>query len=81
MASKVSLLVARLLIEAGGQIHINDPSAAGGHSVSLWGWIYPHVFAHGQSTNNTSLAFALCYVALCFLPNLLLWRKRIFLKV
>ena len=73
--------VSELLIEAGSQIHLNDPSAASGHPVSLWGWIYPHIFSHGQSTNNTSLAFALCYVALCFLPNLLLWRKRIFLKV
>ncbi len=73
--------VSELLIEAGGLMHINDPAATGGRPVSLWGWIYQHLFARGQSTNNTSLAFALCYVALCFLPNLLLWRKRIFLKV
>ncbi len=48
---------------------------------TAWGWIYNHLFARGHSTNNTSLAFALTFVALCFLPNLLLWRKRIFLKV
>ncbi len=73
--------VSELLIEAGGLIHIQDPAAPGGRPVSFWGWVYQHLFAHGQSTKNTSLAFALCYVALCFLPNLLLWRKRIFLKV
>ena len=73
--------VSELLIEAGGLFHIHDSAAPGGRQVSLWGWIYQHLFAHGDSTKNTSLAFALCYVALCFLPNLLLWRKRIFLKV
>ena len=73
--------VSELLIEAGGLVHISDPSAADGRPVSLWGWVYPHIFAHGYSTDNTSLAFALSYVALCFLPNLLLWRNRIFLKV
>ncbi len=73
--------VSELLIEAGGLISIHDASSASGRPFSLWGWIYLHLFSHGQSTNNTSLAFALCYVALCFLPNLLLWRKRIFLKV
>ncbi len=73
--------VSELLIEAGGLIHFSGPSAPDGRVVSLWSWVYQHIFAQGNSTNNTSLAFALCYVALCFLPNLLLWRKRIFLKV
>ena len=48
---------------------------------TAWGWIYRHLFSRGVSTDNTSLAFALAFVALCFLPNLLLWRKRIFLKI
>ena len=73
--------VSELLIEAGGLIHLHDSYAPGGRPLSLWTWSYLHLFSHGQSTNNTSLAFALCYVALCFLPNLLLWRKRVFLKV
>ncbi len=29
----------------------------------------------------TSLAFAIAFVAVCFIPNWLLWRKRIFLKI
>lgn len=73
--------VSELLIEAGGLLHFSDASAIDGRPVSLWGWIYQHIFTHGHSTSNTSLAFALSYVAICFLPNLLLWRKRIFLKV
>ncbi len=73
--------VSELLIEAGGMVHVNDSSALNGMPVSLWGWVYQHIFSHGQSTKNTSLAFALSYVVLCFLPNLILWRKRVFLKV
>ena len=52
-----------------------------GQPVTAWFWIYHHLFAFNGSTNNTSLAFALAFVALCFIPNLLLWRKRIFLKI
>ena len=73
--------VSELLIEAGSMIHMQGLGASSGRPLTLWGWIYWHIFSHGDSTKNTSLAFALCYVALCFLPNLLLWRKRIFLKV
>jgi predicted acyltransferase len=52
-----------------------------GQPVTAWFWIYHHLFAFNGSTNNTSLAFALAFVAVCFIPNLLLWRKRIFLKI
>ena len=73
--------VSELLIEAGGLFRIHDSSASDSRPATLWGWIYNHFIAQGHSTNNTSLVFALCYVMLCFLPNLLLWRKRVFLKV
>jgi predicted acyltransferase len=49
--------------------------------VTTWFWAYHHLFARHDSTNITSLAFALAFVAVCFIPNWLLWRKRIFLKV
>ena len=52
-----------------------------GQPVTAWFWIYHHLFAFNGSTNDTSLAFALAFVAICFIPNLLLWRKRIFLKI
>ncbi len=48
---------------------------------SLWALYYQHVFARHASTNWTSLAFAISIVLLCFLPNWLLWRRRIFLKI
>jgi predicted acyltransferase len=52
-----------------------------GQPVTAWFWIYHHLFAFNGSTKNTSLAFAIAFVAACFLPNLLLYRKRIFLKI
>ena len=49
--------------------------------ISAWQWTYVHLFARHGSTYITSLAFAICFVAVCFLPNWFLWRKKIFLKV
>jgi predicted acyltransferase len=49
--------------------------------VSAWLWTYLHLFARHNSTEITSLAFALAFTALCFLPNWLLWRRKIFLKI
>jgi predicted acyltransferase len=56
-------------------------TAAPGSSVSAWLWVYQHGFAHGQSTEVTSLAFALAFTALCFVPNWMLWRRKIFLRI
>jgi predicted acyltransferase len=52
-----------------------------GRPLTAWGWIYSHWFARGNSTELTSLVFGLCFVAACFIPNWLLWRKRIFVKI
>jgi predicted acyltransferase len=54
---------------------------ANGQPVTAWFWSYHHIFARNGSTNITSLAFALVFVAICFIPNWLLWRKRIFIKI
>jgi predicted acyltransferase len=56
-----------------------DPSNP--NPITAWNWIYRHVFSHGNSTDVTSLAFGLAFVAFCFLPTWLLYRKRIFLKI
>ena len=53
----------------------------GGNPVSLMARIYRNVFASHGSTVNTSLAFAIVFTLACFLPNLYLWRKGIFLKL
>jgi predicted acyltransferase len=52
-----------------------------GGGMSMLGLIYSKVFARGNSTEWTSLAFAVCFVAACFLPVWFLWTKRWFLKI
>ena len=52
-----------------------------GHSLSLRTLAYRKVFARRRSSPARSLAFAVSYAALCFIPNLILWRRKIFLKV
>ena len=62
-------------------IWIKVPNSFTGKTTTLLGWLYQHIFARQGSTNVTSLAFAIAFVAVCLIPNWLLWRKRIFLKV
>jgi predicted acyltransferase len=52
-----------------------------GKVITAWNWAYLHGFAHGHSTKITSVAFAIAFVAVCFIPNWLLWHKRIFIKI
>ncbi len=54
---------------------------ASGAITSLHGWLYRTLFSHGNSTANTSLAWALCFVLICWIPTWLLWRKKWFLRV
>jgi predicted acyltransferase len=48
---------------------------------TLWTWTYEVGFARWGSTVHTSLAFAVAFVCLCFVPVWMLWRKKIFLKL
>ena len=54
---------------------------AQGHAHSWWSLAYTDVFARGGSNDWTSLAFAVCFVVVCFLPEWWLWQKRIWLKL
>ncbi len=62
-------------------IWIKVPNSFTGKTTTALSWLYQHIFARHGSTNVTSLAFAIAFVAVCLIPNWLLWRKRIFLKV
>jgi predicted acyltransferase len=62
-------------------LYFKHTNTVTGIKTSLWGLYYQHVFARHGSTNWTSLAFALSIVLICFLPNLFLWRRKIFLKI
>jgi predicted acyltransferase len=56
-------------------------AAAPPTQISAWLWLYVHLFARQHSTEVTSLTFALAFVVVCFLPNWLLWRRKLFLKI
>jgi predicted acyltransferase len=64
-------------VPAGALVNPTDPA----QRISAWLWAYRHISARQQSTEITSVAFALAFTALCFLPNWLLWRRKIFLKI
>jgi predicted acyltransferase len=76
-----AFVVSNLIIKIMLWIKVSDSFSTTGKPVTAWLWTYHHLFARNGSTNITSLAFAIAVVAACFLPNWLLYRKRIFLKV
>ena len=77
----VAFCVSEFLVENLTWLKIPSSLGPNGKPVTAWFWIYHNLFAFHGSTNNTSLAFAIAFVAVCFLPNWLLYRKRIFLKI
>ncbi len=76
----VAYTVSSVLVKTFGAIHTSSLGPAG-KPLSVWGWTYWHIFASHGSTNNTSAAFAFAYVLVCFIPNWILWRKKIFVKL
>ena len=81
-----AFVISNLLVKIALWIKLPDSYATPGPTgivkpITAWLWTYKHLFARYGSTNVTSLAFALAFVALCFLPNYLLYRKQIFLKL
>jgi len=76
----VAYTVAALVEKTLFLIHMSS-LGPNGKPLSGWGWVYWHIFAVNGSTNFTSAAFAFAFVLVCFIPNLILWRKRIFVKL
>ena len=74
-------IAAYVLAGVYGKIMSFVPIHDGAQITQPFGWLYKHVFAHWGSTANTSLAFAIFYVVLCFIPVWILWRRGIFLRV
>lgn len=54
---------------------------AGGVRTTWHGYVYDRFFEPLASPYNASLIFALFFVALCWLPMWLLYRRRVFIKV
>jgi len=72
-----AFVVSELIVETMLWIKVSDADK----TITAWSWIYFHGFSHGHSTEVTSVAFALAFVVVCFLPNWLLWRRKIFIRI
>lgn len=57
------------------------PMADGDAKTSLFSWIYWHVFQPVFGYYNGSLAFAIAFVLVCWLPLWLMYKKGVFWKV
>jgi predicted acyltransferase len=70
-------VLSELLAGAIDTVELHD----GSHVISLQQYIYFHWYFHLVNPSFGSLLYALSYVLVCFLPILVLYRKRIFIKV
>jgi predicted acyltransferase len=77
----VAFCISEFIVENLVWIKIPGTVGVDGKAITAWFWTYHHLFAFNGSTKNTSVAFALAFVAICLLPNWLLWRKRVFIKI
>lgn len=71
-----SYAFSELLASTLGHIHVADH----GHPVALQQLIYAQLFSSFFSPSFGSLVYSLCFVLICFLPALALYRRRIFIK-
>ena len=76
-----AFVISNLVVKIMLWIKVSDSFSTTGKPVTAWFWTYRHLFARHGSTNVTSVLFAIAVVLVCFLPNWLLWRKKIFLKI
>ena len=70
-------MVSELLASLLGTIHLEY----GGAWMNLQHYLFERVFVHIGNASFGSLVYSLMYVAVCFVPNLVLYRKGIFLRV
>jgi predicted acyltransferase len=52
-----------------------------GHAMNVTQYIFYNVFGRLQNFQLASLAYCICFVVICFIPVLLLYRKGVFIKV
>ena len=77
-SNAISAFVLSILLSiASSNFQVND----GGRERSVHGYIYAHWFAPIAQPKNASLLFAIFFVFACYLPLLLLYRRRVFIKL
>ena len=74
-------LVAYAVSVAGHKLTRTVHVESGGHSLSVRTLAYRKTFGRRGSSPLKSLLFAAAYVGLCLVPNWLLWRKKVFVKI
>jgi predicted acyltransferase len=72
-----AFVLSSFLAIASTNFHVND----GGRERTVHGYIYLHWFASIAQPKNASLLFAVFFVAVCYLPMLLLYWRRVFIKL
>ena len=73
----VAYMFSELLPDGLGSIQF----MADGHRTKPLAWVFAHTFAHIPDPGWAAFAFSVTFLALCFIPVWLLYRKRIFVKV
>lgn len=76
----VAYVVAAIVEKTLFLIHVSG-TTPDGKPLTGWGWVYWHIFASGGSTEMTSAMFAFAFVLVCFIPNWILWQRKIFVKL
>ncbi len=54
---------------------------AGGKQTDLPAWFFTHTFAHIPDPGWAAFSFSVTYLAVCFVPIWLLYRKKIFIRI
>ncbi len=73
----VAYMVSELLASVLGSIHVVYDETR----MNLQHYLFARVFVHVVNPAFGSLVYSLLYVAICFVPNLVLYRRKIFLRV
>lgn len=70
-------VISVLFSEASTNFHVTS----GGRRMTWHGYIYTHFFTNLAAPKNASVLYAAFFTFICFLPILLLYRRRIFIKL
>lgn len=73
-------VLSELVVETLLAVQLSNPRDSV-HPMTAWAWPYWHWFAAHGSTDNTSLAFAAVFTGVCLIPNWILWRRQLFLRL
>jgi predicted acyltransferase len=73
----VAYMFSELLPGGLSEIHFT----AGGQRSNVLGWVFSQVFAHIPDPGWAAFAYSVSFLAVCFVPVWVLYRKKIFVKV